>query len=140
MTCWRCIRCGLGESIYFPLEATATASAKSTAREAPSTAESGTAGTTRRGSENRSRLTGHRVQVVHKAVRIKLRPVTATLIPARRLRVDILEGFAPIFFDAEGHGERKKLFKHFGSLNHAIEAVGFHMGEEIFEAENTFER
>src|SRR5205809_4807971 len=91
-------------------------------------------------SKNCPRLTGHGVEIVHKTIKIKLRPVTAALIPARRLGVNVLKGLAPIFLNAKSHREGKKLFKHFGSFDHAIEAVGFYMGEKIFEAENAFER
>ena len=122
------------------LKTAATAAAKSAAREATSTAESGTPGTARCGSENCSSLTGHCVEIVHKTIRIKLRPVTAALIPARRLHVNVLKGLAPIFLNTKGHRKWKKFFKHFGSFDHAIEAVGFYMGEKIFEAENAFER
>jgi len=69
-----------------------------------------------------------------------LRPVTAALIPTRRLHVNVLKGLAPIFLDAKSHREWKKLFKHFGSLDHAIEAVGFYMSQKILEAENALER
>src|SRR6202007_439599 len=63
----------------------------------------------------------------------------AALIPLRRLGVDALEGFAPVFLDAEGHGEGEKLFEHFGRLDGAVETIGFDVGEEILEAEDALE-
>ena len=68
-----------------------------------------------------------------------MRSEASASIPTGRLGVNILEGFAPIFFDAEGHGEGQEFFEHFGSLDHAIEAIGFDMSEKILEAENAFE-
>ena len=69
--------------------------------------------------------------------RVEIRAVRAA-IPLGRLRHDALEGFAPVFLDAQGHGEGQKLFEHLRRFDGAIEAVGFDVIQEIFKAENAF--
>src|SRR5205814_7244072 len=88
---------------------------------------------------NGSGLGGHGVEIVDETVGEEGRAEAASLIPLWRLGVDILKGFAPVFFHAESHGVRQKFFEHFGSLDHAIETIGFDVNEEILEAENAFE-
>src|SRR5207302_9654404 len=45
----------------------------------------------------------------------------------------------PVYLHAESDRERQKRFKHFGCLDHAIEAISFNMREKILEAEHTFQ-
>src|SRR5208283_5901290 len=60
----------------------------------------------------------------------------AALIPLRRLRINVLEGVAPVLLDAERHGKGQKLLKHFRRFDHAIEAVRLHVIQEILETQN----
>src|SRR5438876_53894 len=70
-------------------------------------------------------LAGHGAEVVDEGHGVEIRAEAAALVPTGLLGVNALEGFAPIFLDAHGHGERQELLKHFGRFDHAIEAVGF---------------
>src|SRR5262249_34266205 len=120
--------------------AAATAAEASAGETAATPAEAGASGAARGGGERCSCLGRKRIQIVHEAEGVKVRAKVATLIPLWRLGVDVGESFGPVFFHTEGHCVRQKFFKHLGRFNHAIEAVGFDVGEEVLEAEDTFER
>src|SRR5271157_5976053 len=122
------------------LKASAATAAEAATREAaaPATPETRAAGTARGGGHGRASHGGHGIQVADEHIRIEARAEVA-LIPLRRLSVNILEGVAPVFFDAEGHGEGEKLLKHFRRFDHAIEAIGFDVIQEILETQNALE-
>src|SRR6266853_5143586 len=126
-------------SVPQELEAAAAAAAESTARETAATTEAGASRTAWSGSENRSGLRRHGVEIVYEAVGEEGRAETAALIPVWRLSINILKRLAPIFFHPESHGERQKLFKHFRSLDGAVEAIGFDVCEKILETQNAFQ-
>src|SRR5208283_118958 len=122
------------------LEAAAATAAEATTREAAATTPKTRAARTAWGRGHGG--TGdrrHGIQAADKHVRVETRAEIA-LVPLRRLGIDVLEGIAPVFLDAEGHGEGEKFFKHFRSFDHAIEAIGFDVIQEILEAKNAFER
>jgi len=123
------------------LEGVAAATPEAAAGEAASTpsAKGRATRTARGGGHGGAGHGGHGTEVVGEGVWVEAGAKTATLVPLGGLRVDALEGAAPIFFDTQSHGERKELFEHFGRFDHAIEAVGLDVGEKILEAEDAFE-
>src|SRR5579859_1123514 len=120
------------------LESVAAATAEAAAGEAAATAEGGALGAARSGGHDVACHRRHVIQIVGEHVGIEARAVAA-LIPLRGLGVDTLEGLAPVFFDAECHGEGKKLFEHFRGFDSAVEAIGFYVSEKILEAEDSFQ-
>src|SRR5206468_11556421 len=94
-----------------------------TARKATATtAEPGAARAPRRGREDGSCVRGHDAEVAGERVWIELRAKRSSAVPLGRFCHDALEGFAPVFFHAEGHGEGKEFLEHLRCLDHFIEA------------------
>src|ERR1043166_94624 len=136
--------CGYGATEVAPSQErkleTAAATAAETASRGAASTKAGASGRTRSGGKGRRGLGGHGIETIDEAVGEEGWAKAAALVPLWRLSVNVGEGFAPVFLDAEGHGEGEKFFKHLGSLDHAIEAVGLDMSEKIFETEDSLDR
>src|SRR6266403_234442 len=105
---------------------------------AATAATAGAARAARGGGHDAAGVGRHGVEVAGEHHGIEIGAVRAA-VPVRWLGHDSLEGFAPIFLHAEGHGEGQKFLKHLRRLDHAIEAVGFDVIEKVFEPEDAFE-
>src|ERR1700730_6567808 len=99
-------------ALHGRLEAAATTASEAAARRAPTTGEAGAAGAARRGGHGAAGLRGHVVEVVDEIDGIEIGAVRRAAVPRRRFLQDSLESLAPIFLDAQGHGEGQELFKH----------------------------
>src|SRR5207247_9587502 len=61
--------------------------------------------TARCGRKDGARMRRHDAETVGERIGIELRTKKSAAIPVGRLGHDALKGFAPILFNAEGHGE-----------------------------------
>src|SRR5437762_502481 len=125
----------------FYLEAAATTAAEAAAGEAASTptSEPRTTRTARCGRKDGARMRRHDAETVGERIGIELRTKKSAAIPVGRLGHDALKGFAPILFNAEGHGEGQEFFEHLRRFDHFVEAVGFDVIEKVFEAQDPFQ-
>src|SRR5205823_11476583 len=105
--------------------AAATTAAEAAAGEAASTPEPRTTRTARCGRKDGARMRRHAAETVGERIGIELRTKKSAAIPVGRLGHDALKGFAPILFNAEGHGEGQEFFEHLRRFDHLVEAVGF---------------
>jgi hypothetical protein len=121
------------------LEATTSSSAETPAGETSSSASSKAraTGAARGGSHDTAGARGHTVEITGEHHRVEIWAVGAA-VPIGRLRHDALKGLAPVLFHAECHGEGQKFLEHLWRFDSAIEAVGFDVIQEIFEAKNAF--
>src|SRR5882724_9290027 len=119
------------------LEAASATAAEATTRGAAA-AEAGATGAPRGRGHYGAGLRGHQVEVVDEEDRVEIGAV-GTLVPTGWLGVDALKGLAPVFFNAESHGEGQELLEHFGRFDGAVETVGFDVAQEIFKAERAFQ-
>src|SRR5579863_1063273 len=118
------------------LKRVSAASAKSPTRKSTASRKPRSLRTPGRRAHNGSRLRRHEVQVAHKHRRIKGGSISAALIPRRRLRVDSLKRLAPVLLYSQRHRERQKFLEHLRRLDHAVEAIGFHVLQKVLKSQH----